>query len=102
MSPRTTRLVSAAALVMSAVFVSCMSTDDLTGHGSTGQRSADLIIPAGGPYVARLYTTRWVDVEITPGVTSRIVVHGEESDAIDVESMVVVPTTQGKGRGKQR
>ena len=65
-------------------------------NGSTGVRTADLVISTGGPYIARLYTTRWVDVEISAGVTSRISVRGEESEAIAVEPMVVVTTTKRK------
>jgi hypothetical protein len=66
--------------------------------GSTGVRTADLIVPTGGPYIARLYATRWVDVEISAGVTSRISVRGAESEAIAVAGVVVTTTTRGKKR----
>ena len=64
--------------------------------GSTGVRTADLVIPTGGPYIARLYTTRSVDVEISAGVTSRISVRGEESAPIPVAPLVTVVTVKGR------
>ena len=71
------------------------STYDLPA-GSTGQRSADLVVPAGGPYLMRLSVARW----ITQDDGWRRSVYSAESEPVTVEALVVTTSSPGKKKGR--
>lgn len=60
--------------------------------GSTGQRSANLVVPAGGPYLMRLSTARWIT---QPDGWKRSV-FSAESAPVTVESALVRSTSTKK------
>jgi len=70
------------------------STYDLPA-GSTGQRSSDLAVPAGGPYLMRLSVARW----ITQDDGWHRSIYSAESEPVTVEALVV-STSPGKKKGR--
>lgn len=65
--------------------------------GSTGERSATLIAPAGAAAQVYMRTARYVTIELSPGSFGTMSIKSDESAPIDVQPMVVV-TTRGKKR----
>ncbi len=64
--------------------------------GSTGQRSANLVAPAGGPYLVRLSVARWIRQDDGWMRT----VYSAESDPVVVDALVTATSpTKKKGRG---
>ena len=62
--------------------------------GSTGQRSSDLVVPKGGPYLMRLSVARW----ITQDDGWRRTVYSAESDPVTVDDVVVTTSSSNKGK----